>query len=318
MRRALFAPVGLTTFLAFACLVVACKDDAVVDNDAPLPGPGLIASGGSSAAGAGGSGGAGGASGAGAGGTAGTGGTGGSSGGATSMVRFGNLSPGGAAIDFCAKPAGASAFVGPLLGTTGGPLASPHVTAALGVDLPAGAVEIKAITGTDCTATGVTGTGTISEGRTTVLKVGGAGGAPESISILTETTAAKPGKVALRFVHAIHGAGSVDVGLADAATKTIVAPVFSGVPFGGVSAAAPAAAFPVDANGYADVAALPAPVAVGAAPAGTTSAVFVAEVLIGPADAVLTAYGIGAAGDAANPIRALLCDDLAGTCKEVP
>lgn len=318
--------VALSTVL-LSVLAGACKDDSTVDNDAPLPGPGPIGAGGGSAAGAGGASGSAGASGsgAGAGGTTGgaggsMGGAAGSSGGATTSARFGNLTPGGAATDFCAKPMGAPAFIGPVLAAAGGAITYPKVTAALPIPLPAGMVEIKAIAGGDCTATGPTATAMITAGaRYTVLKVGGAAGVAESVSILPETTAAKPGKVALRFVHAIHGSGAVDVGLADKATMKISPPpVFANVPFGGISAAAPSGAFPVDANGYADVSALPAPVAVGAAPAGMSSAVFVADVLIGPANAVLTAYGIGAAGDAANPIKALLCDDATGMCQQVP
>jgi hypothetical protein len=234
-----------------------CKDDATVNEEPPLPGPGPIGMGGftgatGGTAGAGGStGGAGGAAGgmAGAGGTeaggmGGTdaGGSGGTSAGGTSAggaagaggggavcpmaggtgkLRIGNMVPAAGKVDFCVKPAG-GAFQGPLFSCNGGGDGLAYKAISKVLTLAAGTYDIKAVSGGDCSSAGIATASVAVDDKSTMTVLafgGGATGEMGKVGVFKNDAPPNDGSINFRFVNGIHkGGGGLDVGLADGGT----------------------------------------------------------------------------------------------------
>ena len=316
----------LVGFVSVAVAILsspACKDDSEIDNERPLPGPGPIGAGGgvSTTGGAAGVAGPGGASG-GTGGTT-TGGTGGTSttGGAGGMpascptfagdgkLRFVNLSP-GAGVDLCVVPPGKPEPEGPLFQCAAGS-GLPYKKVSKAFAYPAGMYEIRTVApGVSCATALATSTLTLGAGESYVaLALGGGstGEAPSLKALKNDTAPPNAGTLKLRFVHGIHKAFPLDLGLATGGVVSLA--VFANVPFGGVMAnGVNALGYPIQ-DGYANgVSDLPG-VEVGAAKTGETAAIFSAIVNITPAGSTLSAFGFGVLGDPASPLGAIVCND---------
>ncbi|MCC6644857.1 MAG: DUF4397 domain-containing protein [Polyangiaceae bacterium] len=324
-------PVRLVVMVAGAAALFAaqaCVDSSDVDNERPLPGPGIIGAGSTlgGAAGAAGAAGAGAAGtsggGAGGGGVAGAAGSGGGSGGAPALcpagtgdakLRIANLSPGGA-VDLCVLPPGKTEYEGPLFQcATGGGL--PYKKVSKGFSYAAGTYQLRSVApGASCaTALGAAEI-TLAAGETWVVAAfggGTTGEAPLLKPLKNDVEKPTDGTIKLRFVHGIHKSFPLDLGIA--AGGMVAGAVFSNVPFGGVSADGMSTLGYTIAGGYArGLSEFPDPgVEVGAAKTGETAAIFTAMVKISPVNSVLTAFGAGTLGDASAPVSAFVCDDSA-------
>src|SRR5690606_38359647 len=122
------------------------------------------------------------------------------------------------------------------------------------------------------------------------------------LAVYADATATAAGKGKLRFVHASPGTPAVDVGLGVGHGFQRVFAVFA---FGGTGANEPP-----DAQGFAEVSPFTAPVTERRA-GSAADALTVPGVTLG-AGQIATAFAIGnKTGQAANPLRVLLCDDRA-------
>ncbi|MEZ4359458.1 MAG: DUF4397 domain-containing protein [Kofleriaceae bacterium] len=229
-------------------------------------------------------------------------------------VRLAHLSPDAPAVDVCVAPAGTGRFDAPLLAGLGARagLAYPQVTAY--VELPVGALDVRVILAseTTCEHPAVPDTAGLELARGLTATVAAIGALDRSgpaiadpgfrLAVFPDATGAQPGKAKLRFVHASPGTPNVDVGvlLAHGFVR-----LFGNVEFGKVAVHGG-----IDPLGYLEATPLTAPLA--ARLAGAAADALVLPNVSLPADAVLTAFAIGAkTGAAAPPLRVLLCTDNA-------
>ncbi len=229
-------------------------------------------------------------------------------------VRVAHLSPDAPAVDVCIKPTTAADFTGsaPLLkslGATAG-LSYPQVTTF--VDLPIAAYDIRIVlaNAADCKTGAVPDTTNIAVTNGLYADVAAtgeltpAGTEPKfALKVFPDENTVATGKAKLRFVHASPGTPAVDVGLGTGAGFT---KVFSNVAFGAVDKTAP-----ISANGYLETDPISAKSVTARIANATTDALTVPNVTL-PANAIATAFAIGnKTGDAAHPLKVLLCVDTA-------
>ncbi len=119
----------------------------------------------------------------------------------------------------------------------------------------------------------------------------------------------------LRFIHAYAGGPGLDVGLADPDSGVMIPPpIFTNITYGTTAPASATSTLgpPVLASGYLDLPASDQTAAapVGAAPTGQTASLLKTVVdLSPPKGRVLTAYAVGASGDASWALAGRLCDE---------
>ncbi len=245
---------------------------------------------------------------------------------ARARIRVAHLSPDAPAVDVCLKPAG-GAYGRPVLAGLGaaGGLSYPQITAY--VELPPARYDARIVVAGDpagCANAAVADTQgiTVDAGVTaTVAAIGvldRSGAASHDpgfrLAVYADATATAAGKAKLRFIHASPGTPAVDVGLGVGHGFTRV---FAGVAFSGLGKNAP-----LDAQGFVEVSPFTAPVTARLA-GSTADALTVPNVTLA-AGQIATAFAIGnKTGQAANPLRVLLCDDrksagLLSSCVTAP
>jgi hypothetical protein len=302
-------------------------DDNLAENEPALPGVGPIGAGGApylSGFGGGGQagGGAGGASGAAgseAGGAAGAGGGGECAGTGKAKVRVANLLPKAGKVDVCARKAsdadfsGAKRLVQALGDAQHNGLAYPELSRGFEVD--GGGWVLKAIdaAAADCSAEALLEAPLCVDDKQdlSVLVLEG------QITVFPNAGVTEGNR--LRLIHAYAGEGPLDIGLVDEGLEPglqddtlIPPPIFAGIGFGKTSPPGVTdQGFPILPEGYIDLpkdyeAAIP----VGAAPAGSSAAMFTVTLDFASAKGrTMTAFAIGKKGDGGFPIKALLCEE---------
>lgn len=231
---------------------------------------------------------------------------------ARARIRVAHLSPDAPAVDVCLKPAG-GAYGRPLLASLGAPggLVYPQVTAY--VELPPARYDARIVRAGDpdgCANAAVAdtlGIAVVAGATATVAAIGvldRSGPAAHDpgfrIAVYGDATATAAGKGKLRFLHASPGTPAVDVGTGAGAS---FARVFANVAFGGFAAHAG-----IDALGFAEVGPFTAPIT--ARLAGSTADALTVPSVTLAAGQIATAFAIGnKTGQAANPLRVLVCDD---------
>jgi hypothetical protein len=225
-------------------------------------------------------------------------------------VRIAHLSPDTPAVDVCLAPAGAAFPDQPLLRSLGAKgLAYANVTAY--VDLPVASYSVRVIhaIAPSCATPAIpdtTGVAVTAGLTATVAAIGDLEPAGHAVNdpalrlaVFADDTATPADQVKLRFIHASPGTPAVDVGLG---TGAGFQRVFANVAFGKV------AVHPPLANGY--VQSAPFAQAVTARLAGSAADALVVPNVMFEAASISTAFAIGGkTGEAANPLRVLLCRD---------
>jgi hypothetical protein len=236
---------------------------------------------------------------------------------ARARIRIAHLSPDAPAVDVCLKPAGGAAYARPVLAGLGaaGGLQYPQVTAY--VELPPARYDARIVAAGDpagCANAAVADTQglAVDAGLTATIAAIGvldrAGAASHDpgfrLAVYADATATAAGQGKLRFIHASPGTPAVDVGLG---VGHGFARVFANVAFSGIARNAP-----IDAQGFASVSPFTAPVT--ARLAGSTADALTVPGVTLAAGQIATAFAIGnKTGQAANPLRVLLCDDKKST-----
>jgi hypothetical protein len=221
------------------------------------------------------------------------------------QLRIAHLSPGAPAVDACIAPRGETGWVGPVLKGNGNDqgVSYGQVTQYLEVEARAWDVRLVAAGASDCSQS-VGGLPDITdlpalpdESKVTVAAVGELGGgmeAPFELQAFIDVSEVTLGRLALRFVHASPKTPAVDVGLEDAAGN--FTKVFSNIGYGSES-------------GYAETAAALDKAKLAVRVSGQSDDALVISDVSLPANRAATVYAIGKVGDAANPLKALLCLD---------
>lgn len=290
-------------------------DDSKYENEPALPGAGPIGAGGAIYWGDGGGGGdeAGGKGGDELGGEGGEGGEGGAgpacTGSGKVQLRMANLIPKVGKIEFCMRAAAAPDFSGAMrLAQSLGDaqhngLSYPEVTKSFEVD--GGSWVVKAVdAAAACDAEAILETSLCLKDKEDKILLAIEG------QLLSLPNAGKTEGNRLRFIHAYAGEGPLDVGLVDEG-NILPPPVFSAVSFGKTAAGGVTdLGFTILDTGYLDLPkSYDSVVAVGAAVAGTSPALFTTTLDFTIKGRTSTAFAIGKKGDAAFPIKALLCEE---------
>jgi hypothetical protein len=215
-------------------------------------------------------------------------------------IRVAHLSPDAPAVDFCIAAHGTSAWIGPVMAGAGGPLGLSYgqVTKYLDVGATRYDVRLVAPASSDC-ASGLVPDFTelpeLSAGITATIAATGnlmhGGAAQFTLRAFIDDVAIEPGKSKLRFIHASPGTPSVDVGIGGG---VLFAPVFGNIAYGDSEYVTTAPATNLELSTRAS----------GAA----TDVVAIKPTTLA-ADAVATVFAIGELGNAAAPLRMLLCKD---------
>jgi hypothetical protein len=220
----------------------------------------------------------------------------------TARVRVAHLSPDAPAVDFCVAAHGSTEFIGPVLGSNGGPLGMAYGQVTKYFDLEAMQYDVRLVapTSPDCSKPLVpdfTDLPELTDGMTATIaavgKLGHGSTAAFTLRAYVDDAVIEPGKSKLRFIHASPGTPGVDVGIGGGVLFT---PVFSNIEYGASSSitAHPAGGIELSARAHGtpdDVIAIK--------PANLTS------------DANATAFAIGELGNAQAPLQVLLCNDSA-------
>ncbi len=233
-------------------------------------------------------------------------------------VRIAHLSPDAPAVDVCITSAGGDLSTAtPLFQSLGARtgLAFPQVTSY--VDLPTGSYDVRVIaaTETSCKTGAVPDTKGIAVTAglfATVAAIGDLdrGGAAIAdpgfrLAVYVDSNDVASNKGKLRFVHASPGTPNVDVGLG---FSTSFLRLFGNVEFGRVAAHGG-----IDPLGYLEADPFTS-AAVSARVANSSSDALTIHGVSLPAGAIATAFAIGnKTGQAANPLRVLICVDNAPT-----
>ena len=216
-------------------------------------------------------------------------------------VRVAHLSPDAPAVDFCIAAHGSDAWAGPVLGSAGGPLGLSfgQVTKYLDVEALRYDVRLVAPASADCSQGLVADFTELPElpggASATIAATGNlahGGNAAFTLRAFIDDAAIEAGKTKLRFIHASPGTPAVDVGIGGGVLFT---PVFEDVTYGTDKAitTAPATNLEISAR----------------ASEGHAGDVLAIKPVTLPADANLTAFAIGELGNAAAPLKVLICND---------
>jgi hypothetical protein len=215
-------------------------------------------------------------------------------------VRVAHLSPDAPAVDFCIAAHGTSTWTGPVMAGAGGPLglAYGQVTKYLDVGAIRYDVRLVAPGQADCSRGLVpdfTELPELTAGITATIAATGnlmhGGAAQFTLRAFIDDVAVEPGKSKLRFIHASPGTPNVDVGVGGG---VLFAPVFGNVAYGDADTITTAPAKNIE---------------ISARAAGAQSDVLAIKPATLAADSVATAFAIGEIGNAAAPLRVLLCKD---------
>ncbi|MFO0557707.1 MAG: DUF4397 domain-containing protein [Polyangiales bacterium] len=229
------------------------------------------------------------------------------------FARVAHLSPNAPAVDFCVRPAGTTAFTGPVLESRGlsAGLSFANVTGYLALAPGQWQVRLVAATATDCN-TSLAGLPeytlpNLSAGTWATVaasgSVGGSGSTAFDLRPFVDTRAPiAAGRANIRFVHASPGTPAVDVGVLSGANFT---PIWTNTAFPTFTGAMGA-----DANGY--ISAMPLMNATLAVRVSgmTANALTLNNVSIAAGDQV-SVFAIGLAGMTTGDQRlsALVCQD---------
>jgi len=256
----------------------------------------------------------------------------------TGFLRVGNLAPDLAAVDFCVRATGTTAWGNPVMSGLGaaaglvydgGPTLEGTYQVSRYISYASGSYDIAVFNKADSLSTcanpvaSLTGVSLGSTVHKLVALVGHAGASPNPVpytlvQFVDETTVAS-GNVAIRFINAGLFPGGADklppinVGVTVA---TVYTPIFLNVAYPGVAPVKPTPLPAIDANGYASVPAsqftgavnltvCPYPLDPSTAPPGYCQSTALGTGSI-QANKIATAMVIGYAGTAPN---ALLCGD---------
>jgi hypothetical protein len=225
-------------------------------------------------------------------------------------LRIAHLSPDAPAVDVCLAPAGTQAFGAPVLRSLGVPgLSYPQVTAY--VALPPASYDVRVVhasTGSCATpAIPDTTVAVAADLTATVAAIGDlepAGAAAHDpalrLAVFPDATAVGHGNIALRVVHASPGTAPVDAGVG---TGAVFLRLFAGIAFGKV------AVHPPLANGYLETAPLSQATLTARLAGTSTDALSIPRVTL-EAGSITTVFAVGGkTGQAANPLRFLVCSD---------
>ncbi|MBX3160188.1 MAG: DUF4397 domain-containing protein [Deltaproteobacteria bacterium] len=231
-------------------------------------------------------------------------------------VRIAHWSPDAPAVDICIARSG-GAFGLPVLASLGGRLglSYPEVTAY--VDLPIDTYDVRVISATESTCDNPAAPDTnglaVTKGLTaTVAAIGdlersGAAIADPGfrLAVFADSMDVAANKGKLRFIHASPGTPNVDVGLNSA---HLFLRLFGNVEFGKVAQHGG-----IDMLGYLEADPFANTVVSARVTGSSVDALILPRVNL-PAGAIATAVAIGGkTGQAANPLRVLLCVDNAPT-----
>ncbi|HEY4178262.1 MAG TPA: DUF4397 domain-containing protein [Kofleriaceae bacterium] len=225
-------------------------------------------------------------------------------------IRIAHLSPDAPKVDVCLAPAGSGQWGKPLLRTLGGTgLSYSQVTTY--VDLPVASYDVRVITATStgCEAGAVPDTNGVAVTAGLYATVAATGdldnsGAAASdpsfaLKVIVDDATRDSSKLKLRFFHASPGTPAVDIGINQGIHFVRL---FAGVAFGNTGS--------VSGSSYYSGAGVTAPVTARIANAQSdalsTAAVAFAN------NEIYSAFAIGGkTGQAANPLKVLLCTDTA-------
>lgn len=221
-------------------------------------------------------------------------------------VRLGHLLPGGPAVDVCAKPTTAEAF---LAGNDQriGSGNYPSISASLAT--PADDYDVKVVAkDAGCNAAAVTTgkTGPLGTDAFVTLAVSAddADAAKAKIfSFANVATAPAAGQSALRLIHLGVGAPAIDAGVFVPGTKVVSPKLFTNASYGNVAASALAT------KGYVETPPL-ANVVLAVSATGTEQALKKTSAGVSTnADEIQTLIAIGKLGDPTNPLAVFACGD---------
>ncbi len=221
-------------------------------------------------------------------------------------VRLGHLLPGGAAVDVCAKPTTAEAF---LAGNSQrlGSGNYPSISASL--PTPADDYDVKVVAkDAGCNAAPITSgkTGPLGTDAFVTLAVSADDVDATKAKVFSFTNVAKApavGQSALRLIHLGVGAPAIDAGVFVAGTKVVSPKLFTNASYGNVAASALAT------KGYIEVPPL-ANVVLAVSATGTEQALKKTSAGVSTnADEIQTLIAIGKLGDATNPLAVFACGD---------
>jgi hypothetical protein len=225
---------------------------------------------------------------------------------AKAQVRLGHLLPGGPAVDVCAKPTTAEAF----LAGNGQRIGSgtfPSISASLG--LAADSYDLKVVAkDAGCNAaavvTGATGALATDAFVTAAVSTDDADATKTKIFFFAnETTAPATGLSKLRLIHLGVGAPAIDAGVYVAATKVVSPKLFTNAAYGTVAANV------LDKKGYLETAPITNMV-LGITATGTEAALKKTSAGVSTnADEIQTLFAIGKLGDPTNPLAIFACGD---------
>jgi len=215
-------------------------------------------------------------------------------------VRVAHLSPDAPAVDFCISADGSGEWAGPVMGANGGPLGLSYtqVTKYLDVGATKYNVRLVAPASSDCSSGLVpdfTNLPALPEGVTATIAATGnlmhGGAAQFTLRAYIDDPTIVAGKARLRFIHASPGTPNVDVGVGGGVLFT---PVFNGIGYGTDSY--------ITSDPMTNL-------EISARATGTTADVLAIKPATLAADSSATAFAIGEIGNAAAPLKVLLCKD---------
>lgn len=221
-------------------------------------------------------------------------------------VRLGHLLPGGPAVDVCAKPTTAEAF----LAGNGQRIGSgtfPSISASIG--LAADDYDLKVVAkDAGCNAPGVvTGTtGALGTDAFVTAAVSADDADPTKTKIFffaNDEAAPAAGQSKLRLIHLGVSAPAIDAGVFVAGTKVVSPKLFTNAAYGTV------ASNTVDKKGYLETAPL-TNVVLGISSTGTEAALKKTSAGVSTnADEIQTLFAIGKLSDTTNPLAIFACGD---------
>lgn len=225
---------------------------------------------------------------------------------AAAQIRLGHLLPGGPAVDVCAKPTTADAF---LAGSSQriGSGTYPSISASIG--LAADSYDVKVVAkdagcnaaaivtaATGALATDAFVTAAVSADDTDATK-------PKVFLFANDAKAPAAGQSKLRLIHLGVGAPAIDAGVFVPGTKVVSPKLFTNAAYGTVAANV------VDKKGYLEAAPLTNAV-LAISGTGTEAALKKTAAGISTnADEIQTLFAIGKLGDATNPLAIFACGD---------
>ncbi|HPY18335.1 MAG: hypothetical protein BWY17_01761 [Deltaproteobacteria bacterium ADurb.Bin207] len=237
-------------------------------------------------------------------------------------MRIGNLIPSLDRVEFCIKSANQTwQDVKPILAGSGGgcPRGLAYRSLSAAFDVQAGVYDVIAVhdpaTGSRpaCTVTPIAEASqiVISEGETMSLLVFGDSRSNASLRALKETKSIGVNETTVRFLHALVGASSLDMGVgsADELPADIISPVFSSVGFAGIAEAGNTPTGRIDENGYLKLEVSGGVIAFAVANNGSTASFMVKSDKY-DRGVSYSFFAAGRKGDRKFPPEIMICDEM--------